>query len=347
MAALAILACVAGAVVPWAVAGGGGFGGTQVLYGATGNNVASNLYVIDSSTGGHTTVGPIGHALTGLAVDPTTGTMYGVTTPNDPTNPASLVTVNRATGASSVIGALGATIADIAFTSSGVLYGWSESVDGLDLINTTTGAATDVGATGLGTAGDGESFSPGGVLYDMSRGSSGELWTVNTSTGAQTVVGTLSGAPAGTVNAATFGCDGSTLYVSVKSSPDYLATVNTSTRVVTSIGATTISGAANLDALTSYCSGSTAKVRRVPGEYCMPAPVKRADGTTGRYVDLEFNQQLNDPKYAGATPALYVQGYGSTCDLPASGGYKDAGYKVDLAGTRSGQSDAIYEYFTR
>jgi hypothetical protein len=343
--ALALAACLAGSVAPQAGAGGGTFGGTQTLYGATGNNVASNLYVIDPSSGGHTVVGPIGHALTGLAVDPTTGTMYGVTTPNDPTNPVSLVTVNRATGASTVVGPLGATIADIAFTSSGALYGWSESVDGLTTIDKSTGVATNVGAIGLGTAGDGESFSPSGVLYDMSRGSTGELWTVDTATGTQSVVGSLSGSPGGTVNAATFGCDGSTLYASVKASPNYLATVNTTTRIVTTIGPTTIAGTPDLDALTAYCSGS-AKAHRSPGEYCTATPVNRADGTVGRYVDLVFDQQLNDPKYAGATPALYAQGYGSTCDLP-SADYKDAGYKVDLTGSRTGQADAIYEYFTK
>ena len=61
------------------------------LYGATGvlgNDTAppSNLYRIDPSTGAATTVGPIGYAVGGLALDPTAGVLYGVTTARELTS---------------------------------------------------------------------------------------------------------------------------------------------------------------------------------------------------------------------------------------------------------------------
>ena len=50
-----------------------------VLYGATGGEVNSNLYMVDTATGATTSIGPIGFAVTGLAVDPNSGTLYGST----------------------------------------------------------------------------------------------------------------------------------------------------------------------------------------------------------------------------------------------------------------------------
>jgi hypothetical protein len=338
---IGIAALVAASAARQAGAGGGQFGGSQILYGATGANTSSNLYTVNASTGATTVVGAMGHAITGLAVDPTSGVMYAVTTPQDGANPQTLLTVNRSTGATTIVASIGFTIADIAFTSSGALYGWSETDDGLMTINKTNGSASYVGAINLGTAGDGEAFSSAGVLYDMSQGSSGPLWTVNTSTGATTTAATLDGS-GNTVNSATFSCDGSTLYANENLTNGSLITVNTTTGHVTTIGPTV----AKFDALTTYCTGAVAATQRTPGEYCMPTAVKRVDGTFGRFVDLVLGQQLSDPKYANATPALFIQGYGVACELPGPG-YTDSGTKVNLAGTKSGGADAIYEYFTK
>ncbi len=41
-----------------------------VLFGAEGSNLASDLFVIDPATGAATSIGPIGAAITGLAVHP-------------------------------------------------------------------------------------------------------------------------------------------------------------------------------------------------------------------------------------------------------------------------------------
>jgi hypothetical protein len=47
--------------------------------------------------------------------------------------------------------------------------------------------------------------------------------------------------------------------------------------------------------------------------YCMPQPVYRTDGTWGTTVDLVVGQQMTDPRYAGATRAIYTTGHGYSC----------------------------------
>lgn len=95
-------------------------------------------------------------------------------------------------------------------------------------------------------------------------------------------------------------------------------------------------------------SASLEPATRSPrGFYCTPNSVQRTDGTSGMFVDLVVGQQSSDSKYGGATPALYGEGYGATCDALLLRGFKDAGYKVDLLGRRSGTADDLYEYFTK
>src|SRR5215216_3279616 len=83
----------------------------EVLYGADGaGGNLSNLYILDPTSGGaFQNIGPIGFAVTGLAVDPTDGTLYGSTsrmTSGGAPNPGSLITIDRATGAGSLVGDL-------------------------------------------------------------------------------------------------------------------------------------------------------------------------------------------------------------------------------------------------
>lgn len=69
--------------------------------------------------------------------------------------------------------------------------------------------------------------------------------------------------------------------------------------------------------------------------YCSQAPVKRADGTTGRFVDLEFGQASVDSRWFGSTPAYFVQGLGESCEVPA--GYSLVpGVTVNSAGEAGG-----------
>jgi hypothetical protein len=102
---------------------------TQVLYGALGgSSLTSDLYTIDPVTGVATSIGPIGHAITALAFDPTDGTLYGVTSNNSAANPRSLITIDPTTGATiAVIGQISAgnseLLSDIDFDAAGNLYG--------------------------------------------------------------------------------------------------------------------------------------------------------------------------------------------------------------------------------
>jgi len=120
-----------------------------VLFGATGASdtdtlPASNLYTLNPSTGAATSVGSIGKAITGLAYDDTSATLYGVTAgvSLDGTE-RQLLVINQANGSSTVVGSLGTNeIEDIAFTGQGQLYGWNESGDDLVKIDKATGAVS-------------------------------------------------------------------------------------------------------------------------------------------------------------------------------------------------------------
>ena len=229
------------------------------------------------------------------------------------------------------------------------MYGWTESGDHPVSINKSTAAVTVLNATSLGTFGDGESIDKNGVWYDMSKGETGALWTVDKTTGSVTTVATLSNSPngSGTMNAASFGCDGTTFWAmdggnNGAGSASWLVTVNTSTGVMTSHGHSNIN---NLDGLTWRCSGASQGLAR--GGYCAAQPIMRADGTVGIFLDLEDGQPTTDSRYAGATRAFYGKSYGLTCDSLPGLGYKDAGYKVDGTGTHTGTDADVYEYFTK
>jgi hypothetical protein len=176
------------------------FASAQTLYGAdgAGGNPSTNLYLLDPASGAVLqTVGPIGFGVTGLAVDPSTGTLYGVTGARDATNPGFLITVNKTTGAGTPVGDLlpGTTsaVADITFTPDATLFGWSEGSDDLVTINKATGAATVVGESGISTAGSGLASNAAGVLFFAGDRDNGELSTVDRTTGAVTTVATMNG----------------------------------------------------------------------------------------------------------------------------------------------------------
>jgi hypothetical protein len=115
------------------------------------------LYEV-SLSGTFSMVGPIaitgvtGSSLLGLATDPNTGTLYGVDTTSD-----SLVTINPATGAGTVVGSLGvaaAAIGGLDFDNqSGELFLAADpSPTKLYRVDKTTGAATLIGSFTFGTS---------------------------------------------------------------------------------------------------------------------------------------------------------------------------------------------------
>jgi hypothetical protein len=240
---------VAAAVVPLAPAHG------QTLFAATGSNgVNGTLYTINPANGSVIlTIGPIkvgqtAISLTGLAFHPTNGTLYGVT--DNASNLArSLVTINSATGAATLIGSSGSLggnpVPDISFDNSGVLYGYrggGGSGAQLGTINLSTGVFSGFGPTG-GQMGLGIAFNPNSpfTLFASLSGSGGTLLTVDKTTGARTTGPTLSGAPrSGSLNALAvnnagvlFGAD------SDRGSPALvnLVTINTGTGAITNVGA--------------------------------------------------------------------------------------------------------------
>lgn len=139
-----------------------------LLYGADGSGgQLSNLYIIDAATGSILeNIGPIGFSVTGLALDPTTGILYGATG-GASADPNTLLTIDPVTGAGTVVGdfGTGAPMADLAFDPSGTLYGWSQLDSDLYRIDKSTGGATRVGEAGLFTQNSGLAIDAAGTIY--------------------------------------------------------------------------------------------------------------------------------------------------------------------------------------
>jgi hypothetical protein len=131
-------------------------GGTQLYYSQAVSG-DDTLYSV-SLTGTFTPIGPIaivgvtGSSLLGLAVDPRSGTLYGVDTTSN-----SLVTIDPATGAGTVIGGLGVAVGAIGGldfdNASGELF-FAADPNPTDLyrVDKTTGVATFIGAFAFGTS---------------------------------------------------------------------------------------------------------------------------------------------------------------------------------------------------
>jgi hypothetical protein len=141
---LVVLAMIFGSLV---VASGGS--DAAVLYAADGSaGHLSSLVILDQNTGAVTSVvGPIGFAVTGLAIHPLTGVLYGSTSSLDPIAAARLIRIDKTTGAGTLIGpyGIGPTMPDLTFASDGTLYGWPQGLNALHRIDTATGLATRVG----------------------------------------------------------------------------------------------------------------------------------------------------------------------------------------------------------
>jgi len=203
--------------------------GTLYSEGADGDR---RLFTIDQSTGG--VLGfvfhPIG-ALNGLEF--VGGTLYG-TFIDGPNRPSSLVTVDVSTGALTTIGPTGlGPITGLAYDgAAGVMYGSTSGAFGaadLVTIDLTTGAATVVGSMGINRVGSIE-FLDGTLYAATSQRSStpGRLYTVDTWTGAATLVAPISGLDRPSITGLTaapcrrptdpddYGVFGSACYVSVR-----------------------------------------------------------------------------------------------------------------------------------
>jgi len=131
--------------------------------------------------------------------------LYGATTPNSAASPGSLITVNPSSGAGALVGSFGLplvnssveTMADLAFDNGGHLYGWSSGTGNLYTTDLTTGAATLVSSTGLGSPAGGGLAYVRGVLFLTPNADNGNLRQINPSTGNQITAQALSGGAGG------------------------------------------------------------------------------------------------------------------------------------------------------
>lgn len=155
----------------------------------------SQLFTINTTTGVATLVGNMtGGIITGvngITYDPTTGIYYVV-------SGTALATINVSTAATTLVGPLGNTgglMAEVAADCDGNMYGIDLGLDNLYSINKSTGAATLIGPLGFNlNFGCGATYDKvNNILYLFGLDGAGNinaLRTVNTTTGAATVLHT-------------------------------------------------------------------------------------------------------------------------------------------------------------
>jgi len=243
--AVAALAIAAGAAIPaWA----------QTLYAASVRTLAEggseaiggSLYSVELKTGSATLVAPIrlnGSSplgITGMAVHPTSGVMYGITSPLSRTNPLSLVIINPDTGNAQMVGPLRLAGSDIAFNRLGILFTWLPETHQLGVVNLETGNVTAIGNPGAAGPPAGLAIDASNNAYITAKGATGSVDTVDIATGAIKVGPALKGAPFdSTINSMTFTPSGLLLAVnSNQGSPaaTRLITINVASGVVSNIG---------------------------------------------------------------------------------------------------------------
>ena len=154
----------------------------------------TGYYSVDIASGVYTLIGPSSQSYNGFSFNPVDGVLYGI----DGTN---LYTVDKATGAGTLVGAFGIggeIMIDIAIDGAGNAYAHDIVTDSIYTIDLTTGAATLLGGTGFdANFAQGMTWDPNTdtvYLAAFNNGAFlGELRSVNTTTGATTVVGAFNG----------------------------------------------------------------------------------------------------------------------------------------------------------
>jgi len=212
----------------------------SVLYVTTGNGNESTLYTVDPQTAqavlvGDVLAGSTGMVITGMAFQPGSGVLYGVT--GSETGPSrQLVTIDPQTAQATLIGGLGVGSSDISFAADGTLYSWTTRGGPLGIIDLITGLQAQVGAGANGTQGNGLAFAPDGTLYLAGPTGPGDLYTVNPTTGAITSVATLVDVPLNFGNVNAMASDANGLLYAVGRSSAELVTINPVTGAFTSVG---------------------------------------------------------------------------------------------------------------
>ncbi len=166
---------------------------TGVFYGATSSTSPTNpnfLVEVDPVTANVTAIGALGSRLTDIAIDPTSGNMYGVSGSSN-----GFYSINKTTGLASRVGNTGLSPqagGGLAANDAGVIYGTNNMT--LYTYNKNTGLATPVGNTRVVNLIDALAFDSTNILYGIEGGGGAnnrqrKLVTINTTTGAATELG--------------------------------------------------------------------------------------------------------------------------------------------------------------
>jgi len=168
----------------------GGWWGSE--YYDAGTSLGGVWWQIDTSTGAGTNMGGDTTVITGVAVDPVSGMIYGSTSTD-------LYTINPLNGAKTMVGSFGlagSVFITIAYNNNTqILYGIDIVTDALYTINPVTGAAALVGALGvdLNYAQDMAFDQTSGLLYLAGYTTTGSLYWVDTNTGAASLIAPFQG----------------------------------------------------------------------------------------------------------------------------------------------------------
>lgn len=230
----------------YALAAGGALAASGAFAAVVGYSVRSDadrkLYRVDMSTGVATAIGPTGFSkIEALAIN-AAGEIYGV-------NPvtAQLVKCSVTTGACSAVGLLVGlpqvqANAGLTFTTNGTMYLAANAV--VYRVDPASGAATALGGTGpalSGLAGVPPTANCTSGLFGIGGNSDrGKLYCINTTTGAATLLGSL------TVNPLDSGLDGDPVTGIVwglsNDDPGQVFAINPTTLAVTNLNTVTLAG---------------------------------------------------------------------------------------------------------
>jgi RTX calcium-binding nonapeptide repeat (4 copies) len=281
-----------------------------VMYGHEANfdEDSRELYRIDPATGVRMeTIGITGFEITGLAVDPTTGQLYGATSTGDEqVGPGALVRINKSTAATTFVGYIfmncDSPVQDITFTTTGQLFGYTRDCGGGDRlvqINKTTGRGTPLGPAGSpADEGGGLAADPDdNTLWLTADEGDADYGTVDPTTGVYTSQGTLDGVGnyGDGVNALSWSCDGETLYANIRDG--FFATIDTATDHLTEVGRT----GEDQDAIAVDCSP--------------PQPVVQCKGKAATVVGTSGKDDLT-----GTSGKDVIAGRGGNDSISALGG---------------------------
>jgi hypothetical protein len=162
---------------------------------------AGSLYVIDPSNAKTRVVGalrlggkPIG--ITGIAVHPKTGVMFGVTAGSSVNFPNTLVIIDPNSGDATPVGETHAPTSDIAFSPDGHLFMWLSQTNQLAEVNIGTGRVRAIGTPADPSWTEaGISVDARGLVFVTPEGATGPLQQRDPGTGDIMNVVTLSNAP--------------------------------------------------------------------------------------------------------------------------------------------------------